>query len=162
MQVEIDLDLNAYANARAHFESRKAKAAKQQKTVEQNAKALLAAEKTAQQKLTQVSCPLLFGIYYKFRHAHDSSKLPHQCSGPIFLIITVFWVSTFRLIMLTCKASKPERYMRLSDQIYVSSCILVQVKAAKVVQQLRKPYWFEKFNWYRLSSALQLIIKIPS
>ena len=62
MQVEIDLDLNAYANARAHFESRKAKAAKQQKTVEQNAKALLAAEKTAQQKLTQVSCPPLSGI----------------------------------------------------------------------------------------------------
>jgi len=54
-QVEIDLDLNAYANARAHYESRKAKAAKQQKTVEQNARALLAAEKTAQLKLTQVS-----------------------------------------------------------------------------------------------------------
>lgn len=54
MQVEIDLDLNAYANARKHFESRKAKAAKQQKTVDQNEKALRAAEKTAQFKLTQV------------------------------------------------------------------------------------------------------------
>ena len=54
MQVEIDLDLNAYANARLHYDSRKAKAAKQQKTVEQNAKALKAAEKTAQHKLTQV------------------------------------------------------------------------------------------------------------
>lgn len=52
--MEIDLDLNAYANARAHYESRKAKAAKQQKTVEQNARALQAAEKTAQLKLTQV------------------------------------------------------------------------------------------------------------
>jgi hypothetical protein len=52
--VEIDLDLNAYANARAHYESKKAKSAKQQKTVEQNARALVAAEKTAQLKLTQV------------------------------------------------------------------------------------------------------------
>ena len=64
LQVEIDLDLNAYANARAHFENRKAKAAKQQKTVEQNAKALLAAEKTAQQKLTQVCFPLLSQAQY--------------------------------------------------------------------------------------------------
>lgn len=60
LQVEMDLDLNAYANARAHYENRKAKAAKQQKTVEQNAKALLAAEKTAQLKLTQVGFPAFY------------------------------------------------------------------------------------------------------
>lgn len=55
LQVEIDLDLNAYANARAHYENRKAKMVKQVKTVEQNERALLAAEKTAQLKLTQAS-----------------------------------------------------------------------------------------------------------
>lgn len=58
LQVEIDLDLNAHANARVHFETRRGKATKQQKTLEQNEKALRAAEKTAQQKLTQVSFEL--------------------------------------------------------------------------------------------------------
>ena len=48
------MDLNAHGNACVHFESKKAKAAKQEKTIQQNAKALQAAEKNAQQKLDQV------------------------------------------------------------------------------------------------------------
>ena len=53
--MEIDLDLNAHANASAHYDGKKLKAAKQQKTIQQNEKALLAAEKTAQQKLEQAT-----------------------------------------------------------------------------------------------------------
>lgn len=54
LQVELDLDFNAYANARAHYEKRKQHMVKQQKTVDANEKALKAAEKRAQQQLSQV------------------------------------------------------------------------------------------------------------
>ena len=54
VQVELDLDLNAYANACAHYENRKQHIVKQQKTVDANEKALKAAEKKAQQQLSQV------------------------------------------------------------------------------------------------------------
>lgn len=54
MQVELDLDFNAYANARIHYEKRKQHIVKQQKTVDANEKALKAAEKKAQQQLSQV------------------------------------------------------------------------------------------------------------
>ena len=53
-QVELDLDFNAYANARAHYEKRKQHMVKQQKTVDANEKALKAAEKKAQHQLSQV------------------------------------------------------------------------------------------------------------
>ena len=53
-QVELDLDFNAYSNARAHYEKRKQHMVKQQKTVDANEKALKAAEKKAQQQLSQV------------------------------------------------------------------------------------------------------------
>lgn len=53
-QVELDLDFNAYANARAHYEKRKQHLVKQQKTVDANEKALKAAEKKAQHQLSQV------------------------------------------------------------------------------------------------------------
>ena len=52
--MELDLDFNAYANARAHYEKRKQHIVKQQKTVDANEKALKAAEKKAQQQLSQV------------------------------------------------------------------------------------------------------------
>ena len=52
--MELDLDFNAYANARAHYEKRKQHMVKQQKTVDANEKALKAAEKKAQQQLSQV------------------------------------------------------------------------------------------------------------
>ncbi|KAL3145238.1 hypothetical protein ABBQ32_000984 [Trebouxia sp. C0010 RCD-2024] len=53
-KVELDLDFNAYANARAHYEKRKQHMVKQQKTVDANEKALKAAEKKASQQLSQV------------------------------------------------------------------------------------------------------------
>ncbi|KAL0022374.1 hypothetical protein WJX77_005710 [Trebouxia sp. C0004] len=53
-KVELDLDFNAYANARIHYEKRKQHMVKQQKTVDANEKALKAAEKKAQQQLSQV------------------------------------------------------------------------------------------------------------
>ncbi|KAL0030916.1 hypothetical protein WJX79_000862 [Trebouxia sp. C0005] len=53
-KVELDLDFNAYANARIHYEKRKQHIVKQQKTVDANEKALKAAEKKAQQQLSQV------------------------------------------------------------------------------------------------------------
>lgn len=52
--MELDLDFNAYANARAHYEKRKQHMVKQQKTVNANEKALKAAEKKAQHQLSQV------------------------------------------------------------------------------------------------------------
>ncbi len=54
LKVELDLDFNAYANARIHYEKRKQHIVKQQKTVDANEKALKAAEKKAQQQLSQV------------------------------------------------------------------------------------------------------------
>ena len=53
LQVELDLDLNAYSNARVHFEQKKARDAKHQKTVEQNRLAFAAAEMRAKQQLSQ-------------------------------------------------------------------------------------------------------------
>ena len=50
----MDLDLNAYANARVHFDSRKAHASKQAKTEAAAEKALAAAEKKAAVQLSQV------------------------------------------------------------------------------------------------------------
>lgn len=49
----MDLDLNAYANARAHFGQRRAHALKQAKTVAANERALKAAEKKAEKQLSQ-------------------------------------------------------------------------------------------------------------
>ena len=53
-QVEVDLDLNAYANARLHFDSRKMHASKEAKTAAANEKAMAAAEKKAAAQLRQV------------------------------------------------------------------------------------------------------------
>jgi hypothetical protein len=53
--VEVDLALNAYANARAHYEARKRHQVKQQKTLDAHARALKAAEKKTTQQLSQVS-----------------------------------------------------------------------------------------------------------
>ena len=50
----MDLDLNAYANARMHFDTRKAHASKQAKTEAAADKALAAAEKRAAMQLSQV------------------------------------------------------------------------------------------------------------
>ncbi|BDA50353.1 probable nuclear export mediator factor Nemf [Coccomyxa sp. Obi] len=73
--VEVDLDLNAQQNARAWHADRKARSAKQAKTIEANHKALAVADKKVQVQLSKV-------------------------------------------------------------------------KAVAAVQQLRKPAWFEKFNWF--------------
>ncbi|CAL8464758.1 g4293 [Coccomyxa elongata] len=73
--VEVDLDLNAQQNARAWHADRKARSAKQAKTLEANQKALAVADKKVQAQLSKV-------------------------------------------------------------------------KAVAAVQQLRKPAWFEKFNWF--------------
>ena len=52
--MDVDLDMNAFANARAHFEQRRVHAVKQAKTVAANEKALKAAEKKAEKQLSQV------------------------------------------------------------------------------------------------------------
>ena len=54
--MEVDLDLNAFANARALFEQRRVHATKQAKTVAANERALKAAEKKAEKQLSQVRC----------------------------------------------------------------------------------------------------------
>lgn len=53
-QVIVDLSLNAYGNARAHFDSRKRHSAKQVKTLAANEQALKAAEKKAAAQLLKV------------------------------------------------------------------------------------------------------------
>ena len=52
-QVEVDLSLNAYANARWHHDQKKKHALKQNKTLEANVKAFKAAEKRTATALTQ-------------------------------------------------------------------------------------------------------------
>ena len=54
-QVEVDLDMNAHANARAWHGDRKARTVKQQKTIEANKKALAVADKKVQVQLSKVS-----------------------------------------------------------------------------------------------------------
>ena len=56
VEVEVDLDLNAHTNARAWHGDRKARSAKQAKTVEANERALAVAGKKAQQQLSKVGC----------------------------------------------------------------------------------------------------------
>lgn len=53
-QVEVDLGMNAAANARVRHEARKRAAAKQRKTLAANEKALAAAEKRTTVQLAQV------------------------------------------------------------------------------------------------------------
>ena len=53
-QVEVDLALNAHANARWHHELRKKHLGKLQKTVDANAVAFKAAEKRTSKSLVQV------------------------------------------------------------------------------------------------------------
>ena len=55
-QVELDLDMNAHANARAWHGDRKARTVKQQKTIEANKKALAVADKKVQIQLSKVGC----------------------------------------------------------------------------------------------------------
>ncbi len=54
MQVEVEIDLNAAANARNLYANRKANLVKQQKTLDANEKAFKAAEKRAAQQLSKV------------------------------------------------------------------------------------------------------------
>ncbi len=54
--MEVDLALNAHANARWHHELRKKHLGKLQKTVDANAKAFKAAEKRTNTQLVQVPC----------------------------------------------------------------------------------------------------------
>ena len=53
-KVDVNLDLSAYANARAHFDARKKHADKARRTVEAHEKALGAAEKKAQEALLKI------------------------------------------------------------------------------------------------------------
>ena len=55
VQVELDLDLNAYANACAHQEKPQQHVVKQQTTVNAREKALQAADEKAQQELLDSS-----------------------------------------------------------------------------------------------------------
>lgn len=55
VQVEVDLDLNATKNARAWHTDRKARSAKQAKTLEANERALAVADKKVQAQLSKVS-----------------------------------------------------------------------------------------------------------
>ena len=64
--VELDLGLSAYANARAHFDRKKKHAAKHDKTLAQNERAVAAAEKRAK----ETAWPRLFHIHYRFTHSH--------------------------------------------------------------------------------------------
>jgi chromosome segregation ATPase len=52
--VEVDIGLNAYANARAHYEARRKRLDKHAKTLEANRSAFKAAEKKAEKQLSQV------------------------------------------------------------------------------------------------------------
>ena len=54
MQVEVDLDMNAHANARAWHGDRKARTVKQHKTIAANKKALAVADKKVQIQLSKV------------------------------------------------------------------------------------------------------------
>jgi len=92
LQVELDLDFNAYANARIHYEKRKQHIVKHQKTVDANEKALKAAEKKA------------------------------------------------------LKAAEKKAQQQLS-----------QVRTKTAIQHVRKPLWFEKFNWF-VTSENYLVI----
>ena len=56
-QVEVDLGMNAWANARARHEARKKFASKQRRTVAGNAKAIAAAEKRSAEQLAKVEFP---------------------------------------------------------------------------------------------------------
>lgn len=51
--MEVDLSLSAHANARVYYDSRRKHQTKQAKTLGANTKALKAAEKKAQQQLSQ-------------------------------------------------------------------------------------------------------------
>ena len=53
-KIEVDLELSAYANARAHYDTRKKHADKARRTLEANERALAAAEKKAQDNLAKV------------------------------------------------------------------------------------------------------------
>ncbi len=53
-KVEVDLDLSAHANARAHYDARKKHADKTRRTLEVSERALIAAEKKAQEALAKV------------------------------------------------------------------------------------------------------------
>lgn len=53
-RVEVDLDLTAHANARAHYDARKKHADKTRRTLEVSERALIAAEKKAQEALAKV------------------------------------------------------------------------------------------------------------
>lgn len=101
----MDLELNAYANARAHFESRKKHMHKQQKTVDANVKALKAAEKRTQQQLSKVWA--LFGESVKLsmvqaradearavicHDQHGASSLQHAC-----------WISLLKCSLTMCR-----------------------------------------------------------
>jgi len=57
-QVEVDLDLNAHANARRWHGDRKARSAKQAKTLDAASRALKVAEKKAQVQLSKVWIPI--------------------------------------------------------------------------------------------------------
>ena len=59
----MDLDLNAYANARMHFDARRAHASKQAKTEAAAEKALAAAEKRAALQLSQVPPYIIFNYF---------------------------------------------------------------------------------------------------
>jgi predicted ribosome quality control (RQC) complex YloA/Tae2 family protein len=54
LRVEVDLDLTAHANARAHYDARKKHADKTRRTLEVSERALIAAEKKAQEALAKV------------------------------------------------------------------------------------------------------------
>ncbi len=58
--MQVDLGLSAHANAAAHFDIKKRHLSKQGKTLAANQQALKAAERKAQQQLSQVGLPQLW------------------------------------------------------------------------------------------------------
>ena len=87
--MEVDLDLNAHTNARAWHGDRKARSAKQAKTVEANERALAVAGKKAQQQLSKVAClPALPGRAAQgfsnslWRASSWWTRRDCQCRGP--------------------------------------------------------------------------------
>ena len=73
-QVEVDLALNAHANARWHHELRKKHLGKLQKTVDANAKAFKAAEKRTNTQLVQVPAG-------RSEHAHFPPSVGRRHAG---------------------------------------------------------------------------------
>eukprot|EP00891_Asterochloris_glomerata_P005087 jgi/Astpho2/5087/fgenesh1_pg.00072_%23_10_t len=106
-KVEVDLDQNAYANARLHYGKRKQHLIKQQKTLDANEKAFQAAEKKAQAQLSQVRTAT---AAQHLRKSHWFEKFNWFVTSENYLVISGRDAQQNELVV--------KRYMRKGD-LYV-------------------------------------------